>query len=449
MLDRFKRRLSRAKSVPQDAVHSDPNTTSGARAFSLTPSDEQLVSKLSFTPETEFIERAPVLKAPSIATQFSERTIFNNVETGFLSLPTEILVFLQTYLTPSSEVSLRHSCSRFFHLYRTPSFYLKGIELFEFLCMTERDQDPAQLDKLVCGVCKGLHPRNTFPSAEVKQPPLQRDCRQIWLCAHKSLGFQRSIKMIKAGVEAPFRSENLEPCSRCRDSIRNRSVADRPETGTSEIEIESPKAESLLISKIGLMQAPGPIYNLRGASGSSGMYREVFQVKDVSAALQAINFRLCEHLQLGDPYILSKFCRSCINTQKLPPGVKGPTCISEPDKKDFGQAKVIGRCKGTCYFRGCRTQFMFQSRESIAPDASGRRQIWLIIVVYRWLGPLLAAGRDKTWREHSVNHKERLEMKKDWLSWRDNKQQHCMPNWSIALLHPGECRYFLPSMAGH
>jgi hypothetical protein len=439
MLDRFKRRISRTKSVPQPEEPKENEFVTRARTLTLTPSDEHLVSKLSFSPDTRLDNRAPALKAPSVTTRASERTVSNNVDSGFLSLPTEILVFLQPYLTESSEVALRHSCSRFFHLYSTPSFYLKGNDLFEFLCMTERDQDPTQLEKLVCGVCQRLHPRISFPSAEVRQPPLQRDCRQIWLCAHKFLGYQRSAKTIKAGVDAPFRSENIEPCSRCRETIRNRSVADRPEKGTSFIDIENPKSESLLISKIGLMQAPAPTYNMRGASGSSGFFREVFQARDVSAALQAIDFRLCSHLKLGDPFILSKFCRSCINTQKLPPGVKGPTCISEPDKKDFGKAKTIGRCKGSCYIRGCKTQFMFQARESLAPDSSGRRQIWLIIVVYRWLGPLLSIGRDSTWVDHSSVFKERLEMKHKWTTWeREKRGQQCMPNWSIALLHPDD-----------
>ena len=31
---------------------------------------------------------------------------------------------------------------------------------------------------------------------------------------------------------------------------------------------------------------------------------------------------------------------------------------------------------------------MFQARESLAPDASGRRQVWLLLVLYRWLGGL-------------------------------------------------------------
>ena len=308
--------------------------------MTLTPSDEQHISKLSWAPETEIIERAPVHQTLSVGTRRSERTVFNNVESGFLALPTEILDFLQPYLALSSEVALRHSCSRFFHLYSTPSFYLKGEELFDFICMTERDQDPTKLDRLACGVCHTLHPCISFPSSEVKQQPRQRDCRQVWLCPHKHMGYSKSIKSIKTGVEAPFRAENIAPCNRCRETIRNRSVADRPERGTSQMDLESQKAESLLISKIGIMQAPSPVYKVKASGNSSGMYKEVFQVKDVSAALQAINFQLCPHLWLGDPSILSKFCRSCTNTQKLPPGVKGPPCISESDKKDFGEGKV-------------------------------------------------------------------------------------------------------------
>ncbi|KAI1610712.1 hypothetical protein EDD36DRAFT_301194 [Exophiala viscosa] len=440
VFERVRRKLSRTKSAPGLEQEDDDEGQVNLQPWpsnplSLSPSDEQLVSKLAFTPDTEFIKRPPRLQTPSVATQFSERTIFNNVETGFLSLPTELLMFLQPYLSPSSEVALRHSCSRFLHLYTTPSFVLKGQELFDFLCMTERDQDSTELDRLVCGKCQELHNRTTFPGAEIKQEPTLRDCRQVWLCAHRTLGYQKTIRSIKAGVEAPFRVETLEPCSRCRNSIRNRSVADRPEKGTSLLELENPKAQSLLISKIGLLQVPSPLYNTR-TSGGSGMYKEVFQAKDVSAALQALDFRLCPHLKLGDPYILSKFCRACINTQRLPPGVKGPPCISE--WKRFGDGRSGAKCKGACYDRSCKTQFMFQSRESLSPDASGRRQVWLIIAVYRWLGPLLTAGHESTWTNHAVDHKERKEMRERWAAWeRSNKSvRQCMPNWSICLLHP-------------
>ncbi|KIY01233.1 uncharacterized protein Z520_02785 [Fonsecaea multimorphosa CBS 102226] len=440
VISRFRRKLSRTKSAPGPVDILDENHDAlqpwPSKALSLTPSDEQLVSKLAFTPETIIIERAPRQQTPSVGTRWSERTVFNNVESGFLSLPTELLMFLQPYLSPSSEVALRHTCSRFFHLYTTPSFVLKGKELFDFLCMTERDQDPTQLDKLVCGKCQTLHLRSTFPTSEIKQEPTLRDCRQVWLCPHRHLGYQKTIRSIKAGVEAPFRVETLEPCSRCRNSIRNRSVADRPEKGTSVMDLENPKAESLLISKVALLQSPSPLYNTR-TSGGSGMYKEVFQAKDVSSALQGIDFRLCPHLKLGDPYILSKFCRACINTQRLPPGVKGPPCINE-SKREFGDSRAGAKCKGTCFTRGCKTQFMFQARESLSPDASGRRQVWLIIAVYRWLGPLLSVGREATWTDHTIDHQERKEMRVKWVEWEkaNRSGRQCMPNWSICLLHP-------------
>ena len=82
---------------------------------------------------------------------------------------------------------------------------------------------------------------------------------------------------------------------------------------------------------------------------------------------------------------------------------------------------------------------MFQARESLSPDASGRRQVWLIIVIYRWLGPLLTAERDKNWKDHACKHEERAEMKKKWIDWEKRSRQQCMPNWSICLLHADDC----------
>jgi len=429
----LRKKLSRTKSEPYHH-HNDyfPSKTSA-----LTESDEELVNKLSFTPETQTIDRPPRKHAASVSTRFSERTIFNNVDSGVLSLPTEILVYLQTFLTPCSEVALRHSCSRFFNLYSLPSFYLAGEDQWQWICMTERDQDPRELDKLVCSKCRELHPRSSFPASEIVQAPQERDCRQVWLCAHRSLGYRKAIRCIKAGVDAPFRVETLDPCSRCQETIRNRSVADRPEKGTSYEDIESANSQSLLISKVALLQAPAPSYNTKSAGGA--MYKEVFQVKDVSAALQTIDFRICPHLKLGDPYILSKFCRSCTSTQKLPPGVRGPPCISEA-KREFGDPRSGRKCKGACYIRGCGSKFMFQAKESLSPDSSGRRQVWLIMSIYRWLGPLLTAGRDSTWYDHTVSHEERAEMRVSWAEWdKVGRGRQCMPNWSICLLHPEDC----------
>lgn len=437
MIGRIRRRISRTKSVALEAEHLvDPNLR---KTLSLTPSDEQLISRLKFTEDTNLDDKPPRKLNPSIhshvsaATSSSQRTVFNQVDSGILALPTEVLLALQDYLSPSSEVALRHACARFLHLYRLPSFYLAGDDRFEFLCMTERDQDPDQLARLVCGTCRDLHMKSSFPAAEKKKGP-ERDCRQIWLCAHKSLGYEKTVKTIKAGHEAPFRSENIEPCSRCRDVIRNRSVADRPEKGTSATDLESEHAASLLISKIALLQAPVPQYNTKTSSGSSS-YREVFSVKDVADALSAIDFPLCSHIRLSDPYLLSRFCRACINTQKLPKGIKGPPCISE-SRRECGDPDYLGKCKQSCYTRGCKTRFMFQARESLSPDSSGLRQVWLILAVYRWLGPLQSAGSDALWRSHSVNHTVRQQMRQKWETLERNRARKPMPNWSICLLHP-------------
>lgn len=438
MLGRFKRKLSRTKSIAVDTEHhADPSLK---KTFSLTPSDEQLIAKLKFTDDTNLDNKAPRKLNPSLhshvsaGTSSSQRTVFNNFDSGILSLPTEVLIALQKHLAPSSEVALRHTCARFFHLYRLPSFGLSGDEKFEWLCMSERDQDPEAMEKLVCGLCKDIHPKGAFPVAERKLEPANRDCRQIWLCAHKHLGYQKTIKSIKPGHEAPFRAENLETCSRCREVIRNRSVADRPEKGTSHSDLESENTASLLITKIALLQVPTPSYSEKTSSGAS-LYKEVFGVKDVSAALAAIDFPICSHIRLSDPYMLSRFCRSCINTQKLPPGIRGPPCISE-FKRDSGDPLYLGKCKQTCYTRNCKTKFMFQARESLAPDASGKRQIWLILAIYRWLGPLQTENRDAIWLGHSVTHTIRTDMRQKWEAVEKSAKRKPMPNWSICLLHP-------------
>ena len=441
MLVRVRRKLSRSTKSEAFVTKFKPDDPQqNSSRVSLTPSDAEIISKLSFGPDRPIIERSPRNQTPSVATKWSERTVFNNVDSGFLALPTEILLFLQSYLTDSSEVSLRQTCSRFFNLYSLPSFYLSGDAKFDFLCMIERDQDDKRLlSRLVCGHCRDLHPRSAFPSSEVdRRAPLDRDCRQIWLCPHRSLGYERTLNKVKAGVDSPFRAENIQPCNKCRETIRNRAVADRPERTGAEIDIENAKAESMLITKIALLQAPSPSHATRGMA--SGMYTETFPAKGVSDALQALNFPICPHIRLGDPFILSKFCRACIRTTVLAPGSRGPPCISENKEKDIFGLYRGEKCKGSCYIRSCKTRFMFQARESLTADASGKRQVWLIIVVYRWLGPLLTQGKDSTWLDHSVNTRERAEMRTSWDKWtRTYRGRQCMPNWSICLLHPDDC----------
>lgn len=452
MLGRVRRKFSRSSKsetfvAPLDLGHGQklsrtvtlkPEQATGKLSrLSLSPSDKELVTKLAFPPDQSVTEGGPRYQTPSLTTKWSERTVFNNTDSGFLSLPTEILLYLQRYLSLCSEVSLRQSCSRFFNLYSSPSFYLSGDDKFGFICMIERDQDPTLLPRLVCGQCRDLHPKSMFPASEIRRAPLERDCRQVWLCPHRSLGYEKCIRKIKAGAESPFRAESVEPCNRCREVIRNRTVADRPERSGAVINLQNSKAESLLISKIALLQAPSPSHATRASA--SGLYTETFPAKDVSDALQALNFPICPHIRLGDPFILSKFCRACINTAALKPGQPGPNCISEVKDRDiFGKSRD-GKCKGTCYSRGCKTKFMFQSRESLTPDASGKRQVWLIIVAYRWLGPLLSSGKDAAWLDHSVKAPERTEMRIAWDNWINTIRRQPMPNWSICLLHPEDC----------
>lgn len=445
MLSRFKRKLSRTKSIvdTKDLPFKDECGGSLQHSLSLSRSDEELISRIKIVDNASCADSADVPGKLFVHDQLppivhnSERTVHNSTDSGMLSVPTEVLLNLQQHLTPSSEVALRQTCSRFYQLFSLPSFYLSGEEKFEWLCMNERDQDPRRLKKLVCGHCRDLHLKGSFPKAEVVQQPGERDCRQVWLCAHSSIGYKKAIQTIKAGVDAPFRSEYLEPCTRCRDSIRNRSIADRTDKGTSEHNLDSIHAQSLLISKIAIMQAPVPVYNGRTSSGHA-MYKDVFPVKDVAAALQAIDFPLCSHLRLGDPYILSRFCRSCLNTQKLPEGVRGPPCISA-GKRDWGEERYFGKCRQTCYTRGCKTKFMFQARESLSPDSSGQRQIWLIIAIYRWLGPLQSSGSDMAWKSHTTTNAMRTEMRLKWDKLEKSQRRRVMPNWSICSYNPEDC----------
>lgn len=452
MLDRIRRKWSRSSKSESSVATLDPDrgqglsrtvtlepeqATDNASKLSLTPSDKELVTKLAIGPDQPIVERTPGHHTPSLYTKWSERTVFNNIESGILSLPTEVLLSLQQYLSLCSEVSLRQSCSRFFHLYSSPSFYLSGDDKFDFICMIERDQDPALLPRLVCGQCRDLHSKSMFPASEIRRAPLDRDCRQVWLCPHRSLGYEKCIRKIKAGADSPFRAENVEPCNKCREVIRNRTIADRPERSGAAIDLQNPKAESMLVSKIALLQAPSPSHATRGSA--SGLYTETFPAKDVADTLQALNFPICPHIRLGDPFILSKFCRACINTAVLKPGQPGPHCISEVKDRDIFSRSRDGKCKGSCYNRGCKTKFMFQSREGLTPDASGKRQVWLIIVVYRWLGPLLSKGKDSTWLDHSTKAQERTDMRIAWDNWIRTIHRQPMPNWSICLLHPEDC----------
>ena len=381
----------------------------------------------------------------------------DNRESVLFNLPTELLLELEHYLGPCAEVSLRQSCSRFFYLFSYPSFYLKGDARFVFLCNIERD-DPGSLGKrkrLVCGHCRDLHSKSAFPSSQLTNAPQQRDCRQIWLCPHRSLGFEKAVRSIST-VDTLLRLERHDPCSRCKPVIRNRSVAERNGSGSTSLPTEldpsegSVAGETMLISKIGILQKPAPLIDGR-VSGSS-LDAEIFTTKELARVLSALNFCICPHLQLGDPYILSKFCRACLDIQPAREGGKRRVCISLTNK---GEKK--GMCKGMCYAKDCKTGFMFQSRQSMLPGASGRRQVWLILSIFRWLGSLTPSrvSRDPTaarpetgdkslrsgaeerlWTDHTVDAAEMAAMRGRGKAWMGEFGSRCLPDWSICELHP-------------
>jgi hypothetical protein len=467
MLDRFKRRFSSTTRRVDSAVTlvNDDTFSISKLSFSSSsrpttvhvPADEE---ELAEDAEESMESTEPIL--PTIS-QLPVAPRPDNSESRLFSLPTELLLILQIYLEPCTEVSLRQSCSRFLHIYSLPSFYLAGESRFTFLCHLEFD-DPNPnrgRTRLVCGHCRDLHPRSAFPSSELKKPPKQRDCRQVWLCPHRALGFDKAVRRIRA-VETLFRVETLDPCGKCKPLIRNRSVADRPGvssyTPAAEVDLtdSSIAGETLLVSKIGILQKPSPS-DARG-TGSS-LNTEIFPTKELAGALSKLDFRICPHIRLGDPYILSKFCRSCLNVRMVRPGERGPPCISFTNG-----GERTGKCRGACYVKGCKTSFMFQTRESLLPDVTGRRQIWLIVGVYRWLGSLvldkgtvgdgvcvedaekveeglrIAKGQEsRLWLDHTVDAAEMVEMRGKWKTWLSHYGRKVMPDWSICSLHPDDC----------
>lgn len=460
MLDRFRRRLS-SISKGRDgkkALLNDKHVD--LFSISLSSSSRPTTSHVTVNSEDEVnAENAPDTTKIQVSTISQMIRRPDNSASRLFSLPAELLIQLQQYLTEGSEVSLRQSCSRFFHMYSCPSFYLAGDDRFSFLCQLERDNPNPSRGRttLVCGHCRDLHAKSAFPSSELRKLPQERDCRQVWLCPHRAMGYEKASHRIRAH-ETLLRVENLDPCIKCKSLIRHRSVANQPgkppyrRASDTDCLDSSIAGKTLLISKIGILQKPSPS-DARGPASS--LNTEIFPTKEVAAALSGLDFCLCSHMRLGDPYILSKFCRSCLSVRLPRQGEKGPPCISFNNS-----GERTGKCRGICYDKGCNTGFMFQSRESLLPDVSGRRQIWLILGIYRWLGPLLCEPhsidfdgygctehaeatlsmpkRDShgLWVRHTVDAAEMVEMRFNWKIWLKEYGRKCMPDWSICQLHP-------------
>lgn len=378
-----------------------------------------------------------------------------------LSLPTELLHQLPPYLPPSAVVSLRQTCSRLHTtlglLPHSSSSSLSPSSTFTFLLMLDRDNlttyAPSTPPRLLCGSCRCFHPRSAFPAAHVSLHPLQRSCRQLWLCPHKSYTHPRAAKFLRPPQDSNtlFITKNIDPCPRCRDSIRHRVAADPTNT--------------IITTKIALLQRPTPLPR-------RGQAPDVFPVRDVSAALQALNFRICPHIRISDHLLLSRFCRVCLSTRSVKANGK---CIQDCNSERLNYRGYSGgKCKGQCFKKGCNTGWMFQARESLKPDASGRRQVWLVLGVWRGLGKLKTpdddnpqteeiiwdpdseenddktdviptldsntrtGDKDPAWVGHTVDAPERAAMRKHLEEWNRGAGGggKCLPDWSICLLHP-------------
>lgn len=376
-----------------------------------------------------------------------------------LSLPTELLQLLPPYLPPSALVALRQTCSRLHTILgllpHSSSSSLSRTSTFTFLLMLDRDNltsyAPSTPPRLLCGQCQRFHPRSAFPAAHASLHPLHRSCRQLWLCPHKSYTHPRAAKFLRPPQDSNtlFITKNIDPCPRCRDSIRHRVASDPTNT--------------ILTTKIALLQRPTPL-------PKRGQAPDVFPVKDVSAALQTLSFRLCPHIRISDHQLLSRFCRVCLSTRSVKANGR---CIQDCNSERLsGTGYGGGKCKGQCFKRGCNTGWMFQTRESLKPDASGRRQVWLVLAVWRAVGnlkipedddagtadeivwdpeemgdgkkdtlpePIMSPGvgeRDPAWLDHTVDAPERASMRKHWEQWNRGAGGggKCLPDWSALLL---------------
>lgn len=270
------------------------------------------------------------------------------------------------------------------------------------------------------------------------------------------MGFEKAVRRIRA-VESLFRSETLDPFTQCKALVRNRSAADRSgqfscvSAAEADLADGSIAGETLLVTKMGILQRHSPS-DARGSSSS--LRTEISPTKDLVTALSGLDFRICPHIR--DPFVLTKFCRACLNLRVLRPGERGPPCVSY---KNGGER--AGKCSSRSYVKGCKTSFMFQTRESLLPDISGRRQIWLMVASYRWLGPLIVENltedgaddvrgqkvdtlamntyRGREWVDHTVDAAEMVEMRVKWKSWMREYGRKCMPDWSISQSHPEDC----------
>ena len=180
MLERFKRRFSSTSKMrhsPETLVNIDDNfdlsklsSTSSSRPNTILLSAAEEVDDDDAQPAPEGTDE-PIIPIGSLSAPRPD-----NSASRLLQLPTELLLQLQHYLSPCSQVSIRQSCARFLPIYSCPSYYLMGESRFTFLCYLERDDFHPSIarTRFVCGRCRDLHAKSAFPSHELRRLPHER-----------------------------------------------------------------------------------------------------------------------------------------------------------------------------------------------------------------------------------------------------------------------------------
>ena len=138
------------------------------------------------------------------------------VITGLQTLPTEILLHIQSHLPPSSKVLLNHVHRRFYRsldysmedfvseyaqprirsIFLDPSerdaAHSKLSELSKLLCMLDRDH-LIRKSRAVCGVCCSVHQTSLFSTTELQKDSTIRQCLgregRLWVCPHTVLSY--------------------------------------------------------------------------------------------------------------------------------------------------------------------------------------------------------------------------------------------------------------------
>ena len=213
--------------------------------------------------------------------------------TSLKALPTELLLDVSRYLSPSDLVSLRYVCRQLslifadsmkdFSLeYALPQYtpfgpsrlqmrdaaLLKHLERMKLLRLLDRDQIICP-GRAVCGACCSLHNVSLFSKDELQKPCGTRQCLgregRLWICPETILNYDQ--------LEAYEYYSNIEPFRRCDTCDHHESI----------------QLDTMVIIR-SLFDITENVYVSRA---------------EVANLLQHYDLRICPHVRLGSTEVLS------------------------------------------------------------------------------------------------------------------------------------------------